>query len=102
MATPSLQELLTSPPNEGTSFHQDASEKEQGILDAMNQHFGETGYTQPIAEGSTETAELTEREMMFLVSLLLGMRPSAQLMVISPERHSCGKMVCNDRARADQ
>lgn len=73
MPSPSeLRALLTSPCHIGATCHQQASEQEAVVLSEMNDHFGRAGFALPTTEGSSETAALTEREMMFLVRLLSG------------------------------
>lgn len=97
MTVPSLRELFTSPPNGGTAFHRDASETEMAILNDMEQHFGSRDYVQPTVEGSAETAPLSEREMMFLVSSHID--SASRLTVSSRGRPSCGETTRTPRQK---
>lgn len=45
------------------------SDAERHALDSFRRYFSTTGYSLPCTEGTVGTAPLTEREMMFLVSL---------------------------------
>lgn len=63
-----IEGMLVSPVNVGTPFHHDASDKELELLGALGDHFGGQDYALLSSESATETAPLSEREMMFLVS----------------------------------
>jgi hypothetical protein len=52
-------------------------EEEQAKLDELVAYFGKEGYQVEVSEGAVEKKLLTEREMMFLVSFLAGVRVSS-------------------------
>lgn len=63
-----MQSLFESPPNTGVTTR-DASEEESQMIQELEKHFGRPDYRLPLTENSEETTNLSEREMMFLVSL---------------------------------
>jgi hypothetical protein len=61
-------ELFASPPNTGVPPHSHPTDDEATMVEAIEEHFGNTEYKLPIKEGSDDMTPLSEREMMFLVS----------------------------------
>jgi hypothetical protein len=77
---PLVQKLLISPPNTGSTPHT-VGEQDAELVQAVIDHFGADGYKLPIKEDAEEMAELTEREMMFLVCTLLNAHTKTQLIM---------------------
>lgn len=65
-----VHRLLVSPSNVGHTPHATISDEDAKMVKAVEEHFGKEGYQLPVKEDATETARLTEREMMFLVCQL--------------------------------
>lgn len=61
--------LLDVPVREATPGP-DLDDKHRAQLDEIKRHFNAEGYTLPTAEGADDAVPLSEREMMFLVSMV--------------------------------